>query len=213
MPMSESQIYDPLDYQNLTINLVRELMSRGPYTLPLAESVKGPGVYALFYHGDFKPYQKSCSADATKPIYVGKAVLPGGRKGGGVMGAPMGAPLFGRIKEHVQSIQAAQNLKIEHFSCRYLVVVPLWITMAERFLLEYYRPMWNVCIEGFGLHDPGKGRREGENSWWDSLHPGRHWAALQRQTRKPGDALERVKSYYATGAKGWEPKEEDSEES
>jgi hypothetical protein len=207
--MSEPQIYDPLDYQNLTVNLVRELMSRGPYTLPLAEPVKGPGVYALFYNGDFEPYAEVCSPDATRPIYVGKAVLPGARKGGGV---PAGAPLLGRIKEHVQSIQAAKNLKLAHFSCRYLVVVPLWITMAERFLLEHYRPLWNVCIEGFGLHDPGKGRRQGENSWWDSLHPGRHWAALQRQTRTHKQSLERLKSYYVTGAKAWEPAKEEIDE-
>lgn len=209
--MSDSAVYDPLDYQNLTINLVRELMSRGPFPLPLKENVKGPGVYALFYNGDFEPYQNVCSPDAMQPIYVGKAVLPGARKGGGKGSVPAGAPLFGRIKEHVQSIQAAKNLKIEHFSCRYLVVVPLWITMAERFLLEHYRPLWNVCIEGFGLHDPGKGRREGENSWWDSLHPGRHWAALQKQTRKPERALERLKSYYVTGAEGWKPEKSESE--
>jgi hypothetical protein len=210
--MSDPQVYDPLDYQNLTINLVRELMTRGPYTLPLTDTIKGAGVYALFYNGDFKPYRKICSPNAARPIYVGKAVLPGARKGGGGAGAPVGAPLWGRIKEHVQSIQAAQNLRIEHFTCRYLAVVPLWITMAERFLLEHYRPLWNVCIEGFGLHDPGKGRRAGENSWWDSLHPGRQWASLQQQTRKQEEALERLKAYLASGAKGWAPKEDDVEE-
>ncbi|HUB67538.1 MAG TPA: Eco29kI family restriction endonuclease, partial [Candidatus Methylacidiphilales bacterium] len=135
--MGELRMYNPLDYQNLTVNLVRELMSRGPVPLPLAEPVKGPGVYALFYNGDFKPYAKICSRDASRPIYVGKAVLPGARKGGGE-NLPAGAPLFGRIKEHVQSIRSANNLKVAHFSCRYLVVVPLWITMAERFLLEHY---------------------------------------------------------------------------
>jgi hypothetical protein len=209
--MSESLIYDPLDYQNLTINLVRELMTRGPFSLPLAETVKGPGVYALFYNGDFEPYANVCSPDATHPIYVGKAVLPGARKGGGAS-APASAPLYGRIKEHVQSIRHAKNLKIEHFSCRYLVVVPLWITMAERFLLEHYRPLWNVCVEGFGLHDPGGGRRKGENSWWDSLHPGRPWASLQQQGRKHDEALDRLKSYYVSGAKDWKPKKEDTEE-
>lgn len=43
--------YDPLDYDNLTENLVRELMSRKPRDLPLAAPFEGPGVYALFYRG------------------------------------------------------------------------------------------------------------------------------------------------------------------
>ncbi len=32
--MTEPDEYNPLDYKNLTINLVRELMSRGPDTMP-----------------------------------------------------------------------------------------------------------------------------------------------------------------------------------
>lgn len=57
-----------------------------------------------------------------------------------------------------------------------MAVVPVWITLAERFLIEHYKPVWNVCLEGFGDHDPGKGRRDSQRSWWDALHPGRSWA-------------------------------------
>jgi hypothetical protein len=35
------------------------------------------------------------------------------------------------------------------FRCRYLTVVPTWITQAERFLIEHYSPIWNVCVDGF----------------------------------------------------------------
>jgi len=196
--MNENAAYDPLDYGNLTINLVRELMGRGPFPLPLEESFSGPGVYALFYKGRFAPYKPFVSPDASKPIYVGKAVLPGARKGS-VQTNAGSASLFGRIKEHVQSISAAKNLRLEDFECRYLVVVPLWITMAERFLIEHYRPLWNVCIEGFGLHDPGSGRRQGEVSWWDALHPGRAWADKQVRKRTEADARKRLDEFLTQG--------------
>jgi hypothetical protein len=175
--------YDPLDYGNLTLNCVRELMSRGPYTLPLAHQFTGAGVYALFYSGDFPSYTTIRSPDATRPIYVGKAVPSRGRVGVSRGNATAGRPLSSRLDQHARSIQQATNLRIEDFQCRYLVVTPLWITMAERFLIEHYRPIWNVCLDGFGNHDPGKGRHAGELPWWDALHPGRPWAARLRQTR------------------------------
>ena len=186
--MAKPAAYDPLDYGNLTVNLVRELMSRPPVRLPMPERFPGPGVYALFYDGDYESYAPLRSADATQPIYVGKAVPPGARTG---RSAPdESAPvLYRRIAEHVRSLEAADNLSLADFACRHLVVVPLWITMAERFLIEHYQPCWNVCIEGFGLHDPGSGRHAGQRSWWDTLHPGRAWAAnLQPRGRTGAEA-------------------------
>jgi hypothetical protein len=170
-------------------------MGRGPYNLPLDHRFSGAGVYAFFYHGNAKIYANVRSDDATWPIYVGKAVPPGGRKGGGASGSNA---LQGRISQHVNSIQAASNLRVEDFVCRYLVVTPLWITMAERFLIEHYRPVWNVCIEGFGNHDPGAGRHAGEITWWDALHPGRDWAKRLRQTRTSRDAEVHLKKFLAT---------------
>lgn len=191
--MPEHGPYDPLDYGNLTVNLVRELMGRKAVNLPLADRFDGPGVYALFYDGDHEPYSTLRSADAARPIYVGKAVPPGARKGGKESDetAPV---LHARIREHASSLQAAANLRVGDFKCRYLVVVPLWITMAERFLVEHYQPCWNVCVEGFGLHDPGKGRLEGLRSWWDTLHPGREWAARLRP-RSEEEARARLRAF------------------
>lgn len=191
--MSEPKPYDPLDYGNLTVNLVRELMGRKPVELPIAERFSGPGVYALFYDGDYEPYAALRSADAVRPIYVGSAVPPGARKGGRPLddAAPT---LFTRIRDHANSLEAAVNLRVADFTCRYLVVVPLWIRMAERFLIEHYRPCWNVCVEGFGLHDPGKGRLQGLCPWWDTLHPGREWAARLRP-RSEVEAMERLRVF------------------
>jgi hypothetical protein len=195
--MAEYEEYNPLDYANLTKNCVQELMSRGPSGLPLHVVFPGAGVYALFYTGNLDLYAPIKSPDAKRPIYVGKAVPPGARKGTAASARSVGRPLCARIAEHVSSIQAAQNLRIEDFLCRYLVVTPLWITMAERFLIDHYRPVWNVCIEGFGLHDPGKGRHQGELPWWDILHPGRTWASRLQQTRAVGAAEMRLREHFA----------------
>ncbi len=196
-PMADYAEYNPLDYANLTRSCVQELMSRGPYRLPLDEFA-GAGVYALFYEGDFAPYGPFQWTGAELPIYVGKAVPAGGRKGAIAGAHAVGRPLYSRIEEHVRSIDAVSNLRLQDFLCRFLVVTPLWITMAERFLIEHYRPLWNVCIEGFGNHDPGSGRHQGEISWWDTLHPGRPWAARLRQSKTAVMAEERLSGFLSS---------------
>lgn len=189
--------YNPLDYDNLTKNLILEMMSRGPFTLPPGKRFTGPGVYALFYTGSLPAYTKVRSPDATKPIYVGKAVPPGARKGGEATWESTPS-LYRRLNEHAKSIDSAKNLQIGDFLCRYMVVIPLWITMSERFLIEHYKPVWNVCIEGFGIHDPGGGRYAGEISWWDALHPGRSLAKPLKKTRTVTDAEKRLMSFFAS---------------
>jgi hypothetical protein len=171
-------------------------MKQGPFALPLANSFEGAGVYALFYKGELPLYEGAKSPDATIPIYVGKAVPPGGRKGG-VVQVQGATPLYKRIREHTTSIEAT-DLGIVNFLCRYLVVTPLWITMAERFLIEHYQPVWNIAGDGFGMHAPGKGRFEGEISWWDALHPGRPFAGTLRQTRTKEQAEAKVREFFET---------------
>ena len=117
----------------------------------------------------------------------------GGRMGGA--GVSVSRPLHSRLREHAQSINAATNLVLGDFKCRLLVVEPLWVTMAERFLIEHFRPVWNSCVDGFGIHDPGGGRRKGEASWWDTLHPGRSWVAKQRRVKTRASAEQRVREF------------------
>jgi len=50
------------------------------------------------------------------------------------------------------------------------------IGTVEAALIRCYKPLWNSCIDGFGNHDPGKGRYRQARSEWDILHPGREWA-------------------------------------
>jgi hypothetical protein len=151
------QAYDPLDYENLARSVVQALLGGPDEPLPPRESFEGSGVYALYYHGDFRGYSRLVKAREAPPIYVGKAVPAGARKGGRRLSA--GRELCQRLSQHAESIKQAQNLALNDFTCRYLVVVPVWITLAERFLVEHYQPVWNVPIDGSGngneyLHSP-----------------------------------------------------------
>lgn len=166
--------YDPLDYANLAKSVVDTLMEQAVGQLPPPEEFDGAGVYAIYYRGDFEGYTRLTSLKDPPPIYVGKAVPTGARKGKKSSAADRS--LYLRLRQHGASIQHANNLDLQHFTCRYLVVVPVWITLAERFLVEHYQPLWNVVVDGFGNHDPGAGRKGMKRPLWDILHPGRPWA-------------------------------------
>ena len=72
------------------------------------------------------------------------------------------------------------------------------VGMAERFAIDHYKPVWNRCLDGFGDHDPGSGRYNGEKSWWDTMHPGRGWADNLRQVKTLEEAIERVQTFFAS---------------
>ena len=144
--------------------------------LPPGKKFLGAGIYAIYYTGRFKPYRRVAEQNRNnkfeQPIYVGKAVPPGARKGGFGLSTAPGPALFKRLNEHKSSIAAAENLKVGDFSCRYLVSDDIWIPLGESLLIESFQPLWNVLIEGFGIHTPGKGRKKQVRSKWDTLHPG-----------------------------------------
>ena len=56
------------------------------------------------------------------PVYVGKAVPPGARKGALRQRSTSGHALANRLNQHAASINQANNLNLRDFSCRYLVV-------------------------------------------------------------------------------------------
>lgn len=188
----KDKLYDPLTYDNLMAGLVMRFEKQAKERLDGLSDVEGPGIYSLFYSGNFPVYKRISGSE--RPIYVGKAVPPGARKGNQVdESAPA---LQRRIREHCKSIDQANNLEVSDFSCRHLSVVPVWITLAERFLIDHYKPVWNLCLDGFGDHDPGKGRRNSQRSWWDTLHPGRSWADGLRDDKKRKDAEEKVVEFF-----------------
>ena len=132
-----------------------------------------PG-YAIYYSGSFSSYRPLVINGI--PIYVGKAVPPGARKGNFGLNIDPGQALYKRLKEHAESIRQTSNLNIKDFHCRYIVVDDIWIPLGEALLIARFSPIWNKIIDGFGNHDPGKGRYQQLRSRWDTLHPGRSWA-------------------------------------
>ena len=193
-----TDLYDPLTYENLMLGLTSRFQDIELKPLNAKsdiQRIEGPGIYSLHYGGDFAPYEP-ISAQQERPIYVGKAVPPGSRKG--KPPNPSAPQLRRRISEHAKSIDQAQNLQVEDFSFRALAVEPVWITLAERFLIDHFRPVWNLCLDGFGDHDPGSGRHQGQRSWWDTLHPGRSWSRNLRVVKGREEALQMVAEFLRT---------------
>jgi hypothetical protein len=188
--LKEELPFNPLDKLNLGLAVRDALLKRPVDPLPPTR-FKGAGVYALYYLDGFKPYSLLAKANRSRkwaqPIYVGEAVPPGSRKGGYGLGADPGDVLWRRLKEHAKSIEQAENLSIEDFRSRYLVVDDIWIPLGESLLIETFNPLWNRLLDGFGNHDPGKGRYNQMRSAWDILHPGRPWAYRCAENPKKAD--------------------------
>jgi Eco29kI restriction endonuclease len=192
--------YNPLDKKNLGTSVADALLARPIGPLPPSERFVGAGVYAIYYSGDFPLYARLSATlrdpKTAIPIYVGKAVPLGARKGGLGFDAEAGPVLFNRLTEHSESIKQTKNLSSQHFSCRYLVVDDIWIPLGESLLIEGFGPLWNRVLDGFGNHDPGKGRYQQQKSSWDVLHAGRTWAErLQPNLRTEHQLTELVQEY------------------
>lgn len=197
--------FNPLDKLNLAKSLAEAMLKRPVSPLPPKDTFAGAGIYAIYYAGNWKPYvriaKENRGEDPVSPIYVGKAVPPGARKGGFGLGTDPGNALFKRLREHARSIQEAANLDIEDFSCRYLVCDDIWIPLGEALLIERFRPPWNVLIEGFGIHTPGKGRRKQVKSKWDTLHPGRSLAKGLPANPMPQEKIVKLIADFFAGEK------------
>lgn len=171
--------FNPLDKSNLGESVAEAMLSQPVGTLPPNPFI-GAGIYAIYFTGEFELYSEIASKNRNSefhwPIYVGKAVPAGTRKGGLGLDADPGQALYKRLKEHATSISQARNLKLSDFHCRFLVVDDIWIPLAESLLIEMFSPVWNKQIDGFGNHAPGGGRNKQKRSLWDTIHPGRPWA-------------------------------------
>lgn len=189
--------FNPLHKVHLGNNVARELLKQPTSSLAIGDQFKGAGIYAIYYFGDFPEYQPVAQHNkdmaCNLPIYVGKAVPSGSRKGGDYVTTEQEPCLYKRLKEHAQSIGAVDNLRHCDFACRYLLVDDIWIPLAESRLIAHFHPLWNA-IGGFGIHDPGRGRSQQRLSDWGTLHPGRPF----EKNRPAGRSIETIKNAIAT---------------
>lgn len=171
--MSEAP-YNPLAKPNLGRSIADALLGGAVLPLDRTGHLVGAGVYAIYYHGSFAPYAPIRGTET--PIYVGKAIPKGARKGGLQFDAGKGTALRDRLRQHATSIKEATNLDSDDFGYRSLVVDDIWIPLGENVLIERFKPIWNMIIDGFGNKDPGQRRATQYKSSWDLVHPGRRFA-------------------------------------
>ena len=179
---SDNQPYNPLEKRHLAESVASSLLAEPITPLPPNQRFEGAGVYALYYTGDFPSYSSISAANSENgfeaPIYVGRAIAAGSRRGGPVDASTPGETLYQRLRQHAQSINRAENLDLSDFACRHLVVDDIWVPLAETLLIELFwrTAVWNSALDGFGIHDPGRGRQQQRRSAWDTVHPGRPFA-------------------------------------
>jgi hypothetical protein len=178
----------------LGVSVADALLSRPISLLPPRTRFEGAGVYAIYYAGDLPLYKpisdQNRNGAFNKPIYVGRAVPRGSRKGGSGLDAPPGRVLYERLCHHAKSISAAHSLNIADFSCRYLIVDDIWIPLGESLLIQMFTPVWNQVLDGFGMKEPGEPRYGGELSKWDTVHPGRPWSEKCKPNAKSKKQIE-----------------------
>ena len=190
--MTDEAPYNPLDTKNLGKSVAEALLDRDDHAIADIPRFVGSGIYVIYYMGDFELYRPMAEANADDlswPIYIGKAVPSGGRRGTNLFQASKGSALFARLADHRDSIEAAENLDVADFRVRYLIVEDIWIPLGESLLISTFKPVWNGMLDGFGNHDPGSGRYQGERPLWDMVHPGRRWAPRLRERAENAEQI------------------------
>jgi hypothetical protein len=173
------------------------------HTLPFGEAFLGTGVYALYYTGTSGIYSKYGELNRlayNNPIYVGKAVPKGWRQSRTSSLAKQSRELCNRLREHQRNLETVSNLEFENFACRFMIFEDSssdMIGTIEAALIQLQHPLWNTTLDGFGNHDPGRGRYEQAKSDWDVIHAGRAWAEkCLGISSSEQQILERVANYF-----------------
>lgn len=181
-------IFDPTDPTTAGRIVALTLVAQEKHPLSLVPSFYGAGVYAIYYGGNFEPYAALSGTD--HPIYVGKAdpSNPAAHDAEG-----QGTKLSSRLIEHAKSIRkATSTLSVEDFSCRFLIVQSGFQKSAEDYLIGFFEPIWNsetkICF-GLGKHGDSSATRANDRSPWDTMHPGRSWAATTAKDQKPRELI------------------------
>lgn len=186
----EEHLFRSPQLADLLKDAIRFFNGTPVYELPPPEKFIGSGVYAIYYTGDNELYTAISSRNRLAynlPIYIGKAIPSGARRG---QGGKEGRSLSKRLGEHAKSIQSVDGLSIKDFQCRF-VIIPheeeALIPPVESALIKEYNPLWNACVDGFGNHDPGGGRYNQARSQWDIIHRGRKWAEKLKGVKGEND--------------------------
>lgn len=176
-------IYLSPDLDEIIKDTIRFFNGTPVHPISIPERFHGTGVYAIYCIAKSGIYSKFYWINRTAfliPIYGGKAVPKGWRQARqSLLVDTRSYELNNRIREHGRSIDIGEDLDRSDFFCRFIILEGKesdLIGTVEAALIRKYQPIWNTLIDGFGNHDPGKGRYEQAKSNWDVCHPGRSWA-------------------------------------
>lgn len=176
-------VYKNDHFVELVKDAVRFFNGTPIHRLPPSDSFLGTGVYALYYIGQSGIYGRYGELNRlaySHPIYVGKAVPKGWRQARMVhSAATQSKELFSRLMEHARNIDIVADIELSDFMCRFIIFEDAGSDMIgtiEAALIKLHRPLWNTSLDGFGNHDPGRGRYDQAQSDWDVVHKGRRWA-------------------------------------
>ncbi len=197
-----AHIFRSSKFRSVVNDAIQFFIETPVHNLPPPGRSIGPGVYALYYVGTFELYTKIANLNkekCTQPIYVGKAVPPGWRTAR--ISESESRVLYQRLAEHARSINQASNLYIDDFKCRFMILSGVesdLVVPVEAMLIKLYKPLWNTVVDGFGNHDPGRGRYNQAKSAWDVLHPGRDWASrLTGDSPRLEEVITRVRLFLS----------------
>lgn len=194
MPRS---VFDPSNPKVIGRFTALALVAQERVPLASIKQFYGSGVYAIYYRGAYPLYRPLSGTET--PIYVGQAA-PGEQ--GAHTARDQGPRLAARLNEHRKNIsKATTTLDVSDFDARFLVVQSGWETAAEDYLIHLFRPIWNNetnLLYGLGKHGDSATTRANKRSPWDTLHPGRAWAAKSTEdARSPDQIVTEVNAHFA----------------
>lgn len=190
-------VFDPSNPEitGRMVGITMIAQDRKPLAYANVDRFYGSGVYAIYYKGDFPAY--TAISRREHPIYVGKADPA---KRGSKTATEQGDKLCARLNEHRRNIaRATTTIELRDFEYRALVVQTGWQAAAEEFLIDLFKPIWNKICYGFGKHGDEFDTRSNLRSPWDTLHPGRAWAAdvKAKDARSKQQIVDDIAAHFA----------------
>jgi hypothetical protein len=183
-----SAVFDPSNPKVIGRFTALALVAQQRQPLSAIGRFYGSGVYAIYYRGRFAPYAPISGTET--PIYVGQAA-PGLQ--GAHTARDQGPRLSARLNDHRKNIAKAETtLDLVDFEARLLVVQSGWETAAEDYLIHLFSPIWNSetkILYGLGKHGDDAITRANRRSPWDTLRPGRKWAAASIENARSVDQI------------------------
>lgn len=185
--------FDPSEPRLIGHFVALALISQDRVRLNAIKPFYGAGVYAIYYTGPEATYAPISSTET--PIYVGKADPPAGA----TSVVQQETKLYGRLNEHRKNIDKVAGIDLSDFECRALAVQSGYQAAAESHLINLFWPIWNNetrILFGLGKHGDSAATRANNKSPWDTVHPGRTWAAGNREAKSKADILAEAAEHF-----------------